>query len=159
MTRDELLQQLEHTRNELNALLEGVPADALIRPGAYGNWSVKDVLVHISRWEAEIIKVLFQAQQGGKPQSEIFNPEYLKVNDLWHQEAKDRPLERVLEDFSSVHTQLVRRLKDFPEKALITPGNYPWMKHALIDLVKDIAVDHEQEHLEGLKVLLASLSA
>jgi hypothetical protein len=58
-----------------------------------------------------------------------------------------------------VHTQLVRRLKDFPEKALITPGNYPWMKHALIDLVKDIAVDHEQEHLEGLKVWRASLSA
>ena len=115
MTRDELLQHMEQNRTELNALLEGVPANALTRPGACGDWSVKDVLVHISRWEAEVIKVLFQAQQGGKPQSEVFNPEYLKVNDLWHQEAKDRPLERVLEDFSAVRMQLVRRLKDFPE--------------------------------------------
>lgn len=159
MTRDELLQHMEQNRTELNALLEGVPADALTRPGACGDWSVKDVLVHISRWEAEVIKVLFQAQQGGKPQSEVFNSEYLKVNDLWYQEAKDRPLEHVLEDFSAVRMQLVRRLKDFPEKALTKPGNYPWMKHALIVLVQDIALDHEQEHLEGLKIWRASLSA
>ena len=159
MTRDELLQHMEQNRTELNALLEGVSADGLTRPGACDDWSVKDVLAHISRWEAEVIKVLFQAQHGAKPQSEVFNPDYLKVNDLWYQEAKDRPLERVLEDFSSVRAQLVRRLKDFPEKALTRPGNYPWMKHALIVLVEDIALDHEQEHLEGLKIWRASLSA
>jgi hypothetical protein len=33
------------------------------------------------------------------------------------------------------------------------------MKHALIVLVQDIALDHEQEHLDGLKVWRASLSA
>jgi len=151
MNKDELLTQLDHNRAELNALLEGIPAERLIQPGAYGEWSVKDVLVHISRWEAEVIKVLFQAQQGSKPQSEIFNPEYLKVNDLWYQETKERPLELVMDDFSAVRIQLVRRLKEYPEKALTTPGFYPWMKNALINLVKDIALDHEQEHLEGLK--------
>lgn len=160
MTRDELLKLLENNRAELNALLKDVPEDALVKPGAYGEWSVKDVMVHISRWESEIIKVLFQAAQGAKPQSEVFNPEYLKVNDAWYLEAKDRPLDRVQDDFQAVRAQLVRRLKDFPEKSLVTPGFYPWMKnHALIMLVKDIVLDHEAEHLAGLKTWRASLPA
>ncbi|MRR31352.1 ClbS/DfsB family four-helix bundle protein, partial [bacterium] len=92
--------------------------------------------------------------------SEVFNPEFLKVNEIWYQEAKDRPLERVLDDFQAVRAQLVRRLKDFPEIPLITPGHYPWMKsHALILLVKDIVLDHEEEHLAGLKTWRATLSA
>lgn len=159
MTKEELLKLLESNRAELNAIMEGVPSEELIKPGAYGQWSVKDVLVHISRWESEIIKVLFQAAQGAKPQSEVFNPEFLKVNEVWYQEAKDRPLERVLDDFHAVRAQLVRRLKDYPEKPLTTPGHYPWMKsHALILLVKDIVLDHEEEHLAGLKTWRATLS-
>lgn len=160
MTKEELLKLLESNRAELNALIDDVPLEELVKPGAYGQWSVKDVLVHISRWESEIIKVLFQAAQGVKPQSEVFNPEFLKVNEVWYQEAKDRPLERVLDDFHAVRAQLVRRLKDFPENPLITPGNYPWMKsHALILLVKDIVLDHEEEHIAGLKTWRASISA
>lgn len=160
MTKDELLQQMAENRKQVNALLDGVQPEDLIKPGAYGAWSVKDVLVHISRWESEIIKVLFQAGQEGKPQSDVFNPEFLKVNETWYQESKDRELERVLDDFVSVRKQLVRRLEEFPDQSLTDPARYPWMKnHPLIGLVKDIVLDHEDEHLAGLKVWHATLAA
>jgi len=159
MTKDELLQLMADNRNQINALLDGVQPEDLVRPGAYGQWSVKDVLGHISRWESEMIKVLFQSGQEGKPQSDIFNPEFLKVNEIWYQESKDRELERVLDDFVSVRKQLVRRLEDFPEQFLTDPARYPWMKnHPLIGLVKDIVLDHEEEHLEGLKTWHAVLA-
>ncbi|GAP14082.1 mycothiol maleylpyruvate isomerase N-terminal domain [Longilinea arvoryzae] len=160
MNKAELLKRLAENRDQLNVLLEGVPEEELIKPGAYGEWSVKDVLEHISRWESELIKVLYQAAQGAEPESEVFNPEYLKVNDVWFQESKDRPLERVMDDFQSARKQLIRRMTDFPEKQLTTPGVYPWMKkHALIVLLKDIALEHEEEHLEGLKTWRAALKS
>ena len=159
MTKDELLQLMSENRKQLNVLLDGVQPEDMIKPGAYGVWSVKDVLVHISRWESEMIKVLFQAGQEGKPQSDIFNPEFLKVNEVWYQESKDRELERVQDDFVSVRKQLVRRIEEFPEQSLTDPARYPWMKnHALIGLVKEIVFDHEEEHLEGLKAWHAALA-
>ncbi|TLN00338.1 ClbS/DfsB family four-helix bundle protein [bacterium] len=160
MTRDELLHQMEENRAQLIAQMDGIPANVLTQPGAYGVWSVKDVLVHISRWEAEVIKVLYQAGQGARPESEVFNPEFLQVNEVWYQEGKERELERVEDDFHSVRVQLVRRLSDYPEKWLSDPAKYPWMKnHPLIDLVKDIVLDHEEEHLQGLKAWRAALPA
>lgn len=158
MTKAELLEQMAENRAQLNALLDGVPQDELIKPGACGEWSVKDVLEHISRWESELIQVLFQAAQGAEPHSEVFNPEYLKVNEAWYQESKDRPLERVLDDFQAVRKQLVKRVTSFPDPQLTAPDAYPWMKnHALIGLLKEIALEHEVEHLEGLRVWRATL--
>lgn len=160
MTRDELLKQLAENRKQFEALIESVPAEARIKPGACGEWSLKDVLVHISRWESEIVSVLFQAAQGSVPQSEVFNPDYLKVNEIWYQESKDRDLERALDDFHAVRNQLLRRLKDLPEQYLTDPSKYAWMKgHALIGLVKDIALEHEAEHLRELQSWQATLSA
>lgn len=160
MTRDELLKQLAENRRQFEDLIESIPADARVRPGACGEWSLKDVLVHLSRWESEIVSVLYQAAQGAVPQSEVFNPEYLKVNDLWYQESKDRELERVLDDFHAVRSQLLRRLKDLPEQHLTDPARYPWMKgHALLGLVKDVVLEHEAEHLSELKSWQATLSA
>ncbi len=158
MTKDELLKQLAENRAQLNALIQDVSEEALTQPGAYGEWSVKDVLEHISRWESELIQVLFQAAQGAEPESEVFNPEYLKVNEVWYQESKDRPLDRVQADFQAVRKQLIKRLTTFPDPQLTTLGVYPWMKkQALIDLIKNIALDHEVEHLEGLKPWRAAL--
>jgi hypothetical protein len=160
MTRDELLKQLAENRKQLSDLIEGVPAEELVKPGAYGEWSVKDVLVHISHWESEVIIVLFQAAQGAKPESEVFNPEYLKVNEVWYQENKDRELDRVLDDFHAVRNQLLRRLKTYPEKDLTDSSRYSWMKgQALLTLVKEIVLDHEAEHLQGLQPWRASLAA
>ncbi len=159
MTKDELLRLMADNRDQINALLDDVQPEDLVKPGAYGIWSVKDVLVHISRWESEMIKVLFQSGQEGKPQSDIFNPEFLKVNEIWYQESKDRELGRVQDDFVSVRKQLVRRIEEIPEQSLTDPARYPWMKnHPLIGLVKDIVLDHEEEHLEGLKTWHAALA-
>ena len=36
MTKDELLQLMADNRNQINALLDGVQPEDLVRPGAYG---------------------------------------------------------------------------------------------------------------------------
>lgn len=160
MTKDELLRQLAENRAQWNALIESLSTEELIRPDACGYWSVKDVLVHISRWEAEAIKALFQADQNATPDCEYFNADYLKVNEVWYQESKDRELERVLADYHAVRKQLVQRLTAFPEPELTDPARYPWMNHhGLIVLVKEIALDHEVDHLQGLKSWRTALSA
>ena len=43
----------------------------MIQPGVVGQWSLKDILVHLTLWEAELVTLLFQARQGQKPSHEI----------------------------------------------------------------------------------------
>lgn len=153
MERQELLDALNHTRAELEKAISGLSAAQMTQPGAAGEWSVKDILLHLCLWEAEMVKTLYlAAQDQKKPATEIFNPEYLKVNDRWYAENKDRPLEQVLNDLRAVRPQLLRRLAELSDDQLCKPAYYAWMgKHALSNLVKDICIEHEQEHIEQIQ--------
>jgi hypothetical protein len=48
----DLVAMLEATRRAEHALFDEVPADARERPGAIGEWSVKDVRAHLAAWRA-----------------------------------------------------------------------------------------------------------
>jgi hypothetical protein len=151
MTRNDLVDQLSRTRAEMEQAIAGLNDAQLTQPGPAGEWSIKDILLHLSLWEAEMVKTLYQAAHEQKPTTEIFNPEYLKVNDCWYAENKDRPLNFVLQDFRAVRPQLLRRLADLNDDQLLKPGYYAWMdKNTLAGLVEDICVGHEQEHIEQI---------
>ena len=151
MTRNDLTELLSRTRAGMEQAIAGLTDAQMTQPGPAGEWSIKDILLHLSLWEAEMVKTLYQAAHEQKPSTEIFNPEYLKVNDRWYAENKDRPLNFVLQDFRAVRLQLLRRLADLNDDQLLKPGYYAWMdKNALAGLVEDICVGHEQEHIEQI---------
>ena len=74
MTKDELLDALEEERENFMEAIAGLSDEELEQPGASGEWSVKDVLSHLSMWEAELIKLLWQARKGQKPTTIHFSP-------------------------------------------------------------------------------------
>ncbi len=45
----------------------GLPDERLMEPGVTGDWSVKDVLAHVTTWEEEALKHLPLIIAGGKP--------------------------------------------------------------------------------------------
>ena len=55
MTRDEILEALHASRAQVEAALTGLTDAQLIEPGALGEWSVKDILSHLTAWEAEAV--------------------------------------------------------------------------------------------------------
>lgn len=153
MEKEALLEELEETREETLDLLDELPDEALEEPGVVGEWSVKDILAHLTSWEAELVKLLWQASQGQKPSSVHFSSKFTvdELNARWFTESKNRPLERIYDDFNGVRKQTIRRLESFSDKDLNDPKRFPWLKgRPLWEWVAEDSFRHEIEHREQI---------
>ena len=150
MTRDEILKTLRASRAQVEAVLTGLTHAQLTEPGALGEWSVKDLLSHLTAWEAEAVTVLAKVKRGQKPGKIPWEPaEVDALNAKWYKENKSRPLERVLADFRGVRAQMLRQVEALTDNDLAEPR--PWFgQRALLEMIKAETFEHEAEHLPHL---------
>lgn len=147
MDRDEILNALEDEREKFLEAIEGLPEEAMLEPGVVGEWSIKDIMAHISMWEAWLIRLLWQVAQGQEPTKLIPADQVDQVNATWHAQAKDRSLEQVMEDFRQTRKQTARRVLSFSERDLTDPQRYPWAQgKALAEIIAMNTWAHEAEH-------------
>ncbi len=67
MDRQQLLKQLDKAWAQIKESYAGLSDSQLTERGVMGNWSVKDILAHVTTWEEEALKVLPLILQGGRP--------------------------------------------------------------------------------------------
>lgn len=154
MTKEELLEALEGNRQELEELLETLPDETMLEPGVVGTWSIKDILAHLSAWEAQIVTMLFQISQGiDRPTTAHFRKETVDVlNQRWHESSKDRPLDMVWQDWLGVRKQTIRRVSEMSERDLTDPRRYGWLREkALWEWIAGDSIDHEDEHADAIR--------
>jgi hypothetical protein len=154
MNKEEILDALEDERENFLTAIEGLSDEALVEPGVVGSWSVKDIMFHICMWEAELVKLLWQASQGLPPSAVFFSSlPFDEINAGWTVEGQSRSFDQVWEDFQSVRKQTVRRLSAFNDKDLDDPARYPWLSES--QMIKDrplwfwiaeCSFVHEKEH-------------
>lgn len=160
MNKSDLLTRLEESREAFLDILEGLPQDQWIIPGVVGEWSIKDILAHLSRWEAELIKLLWQARQGQRPTTLHFTQlDVDETNRLWFLDSRIRSLERVLEDFHAVRNQTILRVEEFSDKELTDLKSFPWLgSNALWQWIASDSFEHEEEHGAQIKAWRKKLS-
>jgi hypothetical protein len=153
MTKDEILDALEDEREKFLDAIQGLSDEAFQEPGVVGEWSIKDVLSHLSAWEAELVKLLWQAKQGINPASAHFSGKSVdELNAAWYVEFQNRPLEPVQADFQAVRRQTERRVEAFSDTDLNDPGRYSWLKgHPLWEWVASDSFEHEAEHAAQIR--------
>jgi hypothetical protein len=153
MEKDDLLENLENEREKFLDAIEGLSDEELAREGVVGDWSIKDIMAHLSAWEAELIKLLWQAKQVQKPTSIHFSEVPVdEVNQTWYQASKTRPLERILADYQSVRKQTERRVQAFSKRLLNDPQAYPWLRgRPLWEWIANDSYLHEAEHREQIQ--------
>ncbi len=154
MDKTELLEALESNRQEMIEMLEDLPDEILLQPGVVGKWSIKDILAHLTYWEGQMVTLLFQAQRGvTKPTTVHFGSESVdELNQRWYESGKDRPLDRVWEDWVGVRKQMIRRVSDFSDKDLNDPQRFPWLGgRPLYEWILRDSVQHEEEHADQIR--------
>jgi hypothetical protein len=62
-----LLNRLEAAWTALGDSYAGVPDSRLVEPGVVDDWSVKDILAHVTTWEEEALEHLPLIIAGGTP--------------------------------------------------------------------------------------------
>lgn len=152
MAKQDVLEQIRQARGALLMAIEGLPDDAMLRPGVVGFWSVKDMLAHLTTWESELITALAQLDKPTRV------PEIVKIKDIddWNEEQYRinvrRSLDVVMEDFNGVHKHLIKAVEALDDKTLDDVRKFPWMEgEPLTYLIMENAIWHEQEHAEDIR--------
>jgi hypothetical protein len=56
MTKEQLLKKLDAAWTDFNESFAGLTEPQILEPGVTGNWSVKDIIAHVTWWDEEAIK-------------------------------------------------------------------------------------------------------
>lgn len=113
MSADDLLERALDERAALAALWRGLSEEEMIRrPGPQPDWSVKDVIAHITWWEGAMADWVKRALTG-EMLTRTETPD--EINARIHRDNRDLPLSTVLEAFAASFPSvesLLERLTD-----------------------------------------------
>ena len=124
MTRQQLLARMERAWAALRESFSGLSDAQLTEPGVAGEWSVKDVLAHVTTWDEEALKYLPLIHSGGRP------PRYASVGGLDAFNARTSAAKRglslaeVLRQFDETHERLTAYLDTISEEQFTTETRF-----------------------------------
>jgi len=110
-----LLNTIERRFNEFCASYRGLTPEQLLLPGVTGEWSVRDLIAHVTWWEEEALKHVPTVLAGGRP--ERYSTAYGGIdafNALMTRQRAHLPLEHVLAQQTTVHRKLIGIVADIP---------------------------------------------
>jgi len=117
MKRSQVLAKIEEAYGEFIESFVGLSDDQLLESGVTGDWSVKDLIAHVSWWEGESLKHLPIILQGLRPPRysvlyggiDAFNAQMTELK-------RNTSLSEVLKEAAATHQKLLEYLSNIPEE-------------------------------------------
>jgi len=150
LSKAELLAQIREERQQLDALLAGLGPEQFLEPGACGEWSIKDILAHISAWEQRMIRWTEMHRKGQLPDVPL--PwDVDRMNAETYARLKDKPLRAVQKEFHQSYRAALDLVNRLSEAELKTVYEKTWPMGPLWSGVAENTAWHYREHREGLQ--------
>jgi hypothetical protein len=146
MDKAKLLKRLDEAWQALLASYAGLPDSDLLEHGVSGDWSIKDIVAHVTWWEEEALKHLPLVLTGGRP------PRYSVLyggidafNGQMHEKKKVLSLSETLNEREDTHRRLVEYIQNTPDDQITaqprfrrrlrldTYGHYPEHTQVIIN--------------------------
>jgi uncharacterized protein (TIGR03083 family) len=124
MKRQKLLEKLDNAWAEVKESYAGLPEARLTEPGVTEEWSVKDVLAHLTIWEEEALKYLPLIIEGGRPPRYVTYGGIDAFNAQTIEKKRSLPLSEILRQLDATHRQLIDYLKSVPEEQFTTETRF-----------------------------------
>jgi len=125
MTKTQLLNKLEQAWAAFQASYAGLIDAQLTETGVTGDWSVKEILAHVTTWEEEALKYLPLILQGDRP------PRYSVMyggvdafNAQMTEEKRRLPLADILAQLAETHRRLVAYIESAPDEQFTTDTRF-----------------------------------
>jgi hypothetical protein len=127
----QLQSDLRDEQAHWEALLQDIGEDHMTQQGVAGEWSIKDIVAHLTAWRRRTVG-RFQAALHHEPTPPPFWPAHLQTDDeinAWIYAAnRYRPLAEVLRESRDVFDQLADTFDAFPEAELLDPTRFLWLE-------------------------------
>jgi uncharacterized protein (TIGR03083 family) len=153
MTKTHLLETLRSKRAEWDALLAQVPADRMTEPGVAGEWSVKDIIAHLTYYERWFADRLHEQLRG-----EVYHPTELDSmgearNDVIYEQIKNQSLADVLAASRQAFEKLLAGVEAQPEAFLIEPQTFEGAPGPMLvwEMLRGDVYEHYAMHIPSIK--------
>lgn len=159
MTKTELLNGLHAEYQQWQALLDEIGSTRMDQPGVTGDWSIKDIVAHITGWRRRTVGRL-QALQRGEPEPPPPWPVHLQTDDevnAWiYQSRQAYSVQAILDESAQVFQALIAAIEGLPEDVIANAHRLPWMAGHPFNAAEFFAHFHE-EHEPEMRAWLARL--
>jgi hypothetical protein len=113
---EKLLQRLDAAWTAFKASYAGLTDAQILEHGVTGEWSVRDIIAHVTTWEEEALKHLPLIIAGGRPPR--YSTTYGGIdafNALTTEQKRGLSLAEVRRQQADIHRQLVAFIQSAPE--------------------------------------------
>jgi hypothetical protein len=137
MKKSELLNWMNEQHRDWEALLDQIGPAHMDEPGVNGDWSMKDLVAHLTGWNRRLVASI-KAALRGEPEPPPPWPAHLKGDDeinAWIYETnRGRSVRQVLDVSDQVFQELLAVFKEFPEDVQIDIVNKGQQVYYLVRL-------------------------
>ena len=125
MKTAQVLQRLATAWADFEDSYAGLSEAELLAPGVTGQWSVRDIIAHVTWWEEEALEHLPLIRAGGRPPR--YSVKYGGIdafNALMTERRRDLSLAEVLRQHGEVHARLIAYVRGAPEELYRTETRF-----------------------------------
>ena len=159
MTKPELLEAMRAGQTRLDSALSAFTDAQMVTPGMDGEWSVKDLIAHLSAWERRATTLLKILQRGEIPPAAGPEDGLDALNARFYSENKDRSLTEVLAAKLQSFDDFLALVEASPDDDLFSPTRFAWTEGRPFESwVVGNTYDHYDEHLVMLKTWAEQLN-
>jgi len=155
MDKNEILERTEREYAAWQTLVSRLDDRQITRQPVLENWTVKDLIAHITWYEEQMVIVLQSRALSG---SDLWGIPTSERNQVIYAEYKDLPLAEVRAHAARVHTALVELLESLTADDLVDPAHFPGMPADWQpwQLLAENIWEHYAEHIPQLAAWLES---
>lgn len=154
MTKTRLLALIREERGLLEMTLARLTHAQMFLPGVDGQWSVKDVLAHISAWERMMIKWTGSHLRGEKPDVPLpWDVDH--INEGIYTQVKDKSLADVFEEFRSSYWEALSLVESLTEVQLQKVHDDTWPMGPLWTGIAGNMNEHYKDHRQDIQKWLS----
>ncbi|HLW03379.1 MAG TPA: ClbS/DfsB family four-helix bundle protein [Ktedonobacterales bacterium] len=159
LDKSAILHNIETEYKAFEELLAPLDGWQLTTPRVVGEWSIKEVLIHLTAYHKRLLLLLeAAAQETASAQSfaRLSEEEIERLSQQFYAASRARPLREVWAAFQATHAQVKQMIEALNEKALQDAQSYGWLQG--MPLQRLIACDtyqHYAEHALAIHIWLA----
>lgn len=151
---------LKYGNQTLLNSLEGIDNPDWETGGVCGNWSVREIMIHVTSfelWHGEVLSTF--VERGPTPILDEYAELGLAWNDLQVERHKEWSKTQVMDEYNQAHVRLMAVAKKVPAEIFPQNGTLPWYgaEYCLNDFLVYSNYGHKREHSAQINVFKDSL--
>jgi len=128
-TKAELLEKIHTSHELLEKKFSKLTSEQMVWPGSMDDWSVKDILAHLTDWEQRLIGWYQAGLRGEVPETPAPGMKWNQLpelNQIGYTQHKDESLEEVLAHYRASYREVLALVEGMTEEEIFEPGRYAW---------------------------------